>query len=97
MLPSDTTVFSWPSDDRSDVQGLASRLAELLAAQSPGGSTNPIRLDGGSAAGGSTDIAAAASDPVEAIGQSVLIPMLMNELNQATFTGVYSCACGLHA
>lgn len=45
----------------------------------------PICLDD-DAAGSS--LAAGVRDPLEAIGQSVLIPVLMRELNRATFTGM---------
>ena len=78
---------SWVTHAVLIVQGLASRLADLLAEPSPSGSTAVAQPAGNSAAGGSAGPAPAARDPVEAISQSVLIPMLMQELNQATFTG----------
>jgi hypothetical protein len=87
---------SWLTHADHNVQGLAVRLAELLAAPSLSGSAAAVQPAGASAAGGSAGPAPVARDPVEAISQSVLIPMLMQELNQATFTGVpASCLRGV--
>ena len=95
-LSSRRAVPSWLTRADHDVQGLAVRLAELLAEPSPSGSAAAAQSAGASAAGGSAGPAPVARDPVEAISQSVLIPMLMQELNQATFTGMpASCLLGV--
>lgn len=76
-------------------QGLASRLAELLAAQfgtASGSSAQPICLDSaGSGAAGGAAGSAVSRDPLAAVGQSCLIPVLMRELTNATFTGQGLC------
>lgn len=74
----------------AELQGLASRLAELLAAQfgtASGSSAQPICLDStNSGAAGCAAGSAVSRDPLAAVGQSCLIPVLMRELTNATFT-----------
>jgi len=71
-------------------QTLASRLAELLPAGfsgSSGSADQPICLDGDGAGGAADAGGGWADDNLAVVGNSCLLPVLLRELANATFSG----------